>query len=376
MENRIYLDNAATTKVDDDILQEVLPYFNINYGNASGVCKESRIAKKIIDKSRCFVADLINSNEDEIYFTSGGSESDNWAIRGLAEKYPTKKHIITSKIEHKAILNVCEYMKTKGYDITYLNVDEHGFVSKTELEESIRPDTLLVSIMYANNEIGTIQDIQCLCDISHKKNVFFHTDAVQILGKIDINVKKMGIDMMSLSAHKIHGFKGVGALYINKSINIAPLIIGGEQESGKRAGTYNVAGIYSLGLACKKLTENTDEREYIRKMRDYLIDKVLTTIPSAKLTGDSKNRLINNVHFCFKNISSDAILVLLDKNNISASAGSACMSGSLEKSHVLSALGISDDYIDGNIRLTLSKYNNFEQIDIVVDRLSKIINNQ
>lgn len=372
MENRIYLDNSATTKVDDDILQEVVQYFNVNYGNASGVCKESRVVKRVIDKSRLYVAELINADEEEIYFTSGGSESDNWALRCLLQK-SDKKHIVASKIEHHAILNTCEYLQSIGYEVTYVDVDEKGYVKLDELEKAVRQDTLIVSIMLANNEIGTIQNIEKIAEIAHKKGAVFHTDAVQAIGKVDIDVKKMNIDMLSVSGHKIHAFQGIGALYINKNISITSLIYGGSQESGKRAGTYNVAGIYSLGLACKKLKNNYEEKIKIKKLRDYFIDKVLEQIDDVIITGDKKNRLINNVHFCFKNVNSDTLLILLDKGGISASIASACMSGSIQRSHVLTAIGISDDYINGNIRFSLSKYNNFEEIDTVVYELKKNI---
>ena len=248
MKKRIYLDNAATTAVDIDILESAIKYFSIDYGNPSGIYKESRVAKNAIDIARDAVAKLINSSPDEIYFSGGGSESDNWALRALLEK-SEKKHIITSKIEHQAILNTCKYLEFKGYNITYLDVDNKGFVDFDMLEKVINEDTLLVSIMSANNEVGTIQDIKRACDIAHKNGAYFHTDAVQSIGKMDIDVQDIGVDMLSISAHKIHAFKGVGALYVKKGVNISPLIYGGEQESGKRAGTQNVPGIVSLGLA-------------------------------------------------------------------------------------------------------------------------------
>ncbi|SKC54526.1 cysteine desulfurase [[Eubacterium] yurii] len=372
MKKRIYLDNAATTAVDIDILERAIKYFSIDYGNPSGIYKESRVAKNAIDIARDAVARLINSSPDEIYFSGGGSESDNWALRALLEK-SEKKHIITSKIEHQAILNTCKYLEFKGYNITYLDVDNKGFVDLDMLEKVINEDTLLVSIMSANNEVGTIQDIKRACDISHKNGAYFHTDAVQSIGKMDIDVQDIGVDMLSISAHKIHAFKSVGALYVSKNINISPLIYGGEQESGKRAGTQNVPGIVSLGLACEKVNKNYEQRQYIRKLRDYFITQVQNNISDVIVTGDMEQRLINNVHFCFKNIDSNLLITLLDMEGTSCSIGSACMSGSIEKSHVLSAMKIDDNYISGNVRFSLSKNNTTEEIDKVVQQLIKIV---
>jgi cysteine desulfurase len=373
MKKRIYLDNAATTAVDIDILESAIKYFSIDYGNPSGIYKESRVAKNAIDIARDAVAKLINSSPDEIYFSGGGSESDNWALRALLEK-SEKKHIITSKIEHQAILNTCKYLEFKGYNITYLDVDNKGFVDLDMLEKVINEDTLLVSIMSANNEVGTIQDIKRACDIAHKNGAYFHTDAVQSIGKMDIDVQDIGVDMLSISAHKIHAFKGVGALYVKKGVNISPLIYGGEQESGKRAGTQNVPGIVSLGLACEKVNKNYEQRQYIRKLRDYFITQVQNNISDVIVTGDMEQRLINNVHFCFKDIDSNLLITLLDMEGTSCSIGSACMSGSIKKSHVLSAMKIDDNYISGNVRFSLSKNNTTEEIDKVVQQLIKIVN--
>ncbi len=372
MKKRIYLDNAATTAVDIDILESAIKYFSIDYGNPSGIYKESRVAKNAIDIARDAVAKLINSSPDKIYFSGGGSESDNWALRALLEK-SEKKHIITSKIEHQAILNTCKYLEFKGYNITYLDVDNKGFVDLDMLEKVINEDTLLVSIMSANNEVGTIQDIKRACDIAHKNGAYFHTDAVQSIGKMDIDVQDIGVDMLSISAHKIHAFKGVGALYVKKGVNISPLIYGGEQESGKRAGTQNVPGIVSLGLACEKVNKNYEQRQYIRKLRDYFITQVQNNISDVIVTGDMEQRLINNVHFCFKDIDSNLLITLLDMEGTSCSIGSACMSGSIKKSHVLSAMKIDDNYISGNVRFSLSKNNTTEEIDKVVQQLRKIV---
>lgn len=371
---RIYLDNAATTQVDIDILEQTIKYFSVDYGNASGIYKESRVAKNAIDLSRDAVANLINSSPDEIYFTSGGSESDNWALRGLLDK-SDKKHIITTKIEHQAILNTCKYLENKGYNVTYLDVDNSGFVDMDMLENSIKSDTFVISIMSANNEVGTIQDIKTACEIAHRNGVYFHTDAVQSIGKLDIDVQDLGVDMLSISSHKIHGFKGVGALYVKKGVNISPLIYGGEQESGKRAGTQNVPGIVSFGLACEKVNKNYEQRQYIKDLRDYFISQVQNNITGVILTGDKNQRLINNVHFCFKDIDSSLLVTLLDMEGISCSIGSACMSGSIEKSHVLDAMKIDDNYINGNVRFSLSKNNTMEEIDEVVQQLVKIILN-
>ena len=293
MDDRIYLDNSATTRVDDDILAEIANFIQDNYANPSSIYKEARTVKNKIDIARKSVANLIGAREDEIYFTSGGTESNNWAIKGIVSKNQSKGgHIITSKIEHHAILNVCEYLKDNGYEITYLDVDEYGFVKKEELEKHIRNDTVLVSIMLANNEIGTIQPIKELCSIAHKYGAYFHTDCVQALGKMNVDVKDLDIDLMSISAHKIHALKGVGALYIKSKVSIDSIIHGGSQESGKRAGTENVLGIMSLGLACDKLIDNDYENQKIKELRDYFIDNVIEKIDRVVLAGDRESRLI------------------------------------------------------------------------------------
>lgn len=373
MNTRVYLDNSATTKVDDDIINQITDYMRFNFANPSSVYKEGRLAKSILDKSRLKLSNLINSNEDEIYFTSGGTEADNWAIKSIALKDESKKHIITTKIEHSAVLNTCEYLSSSGYEITYLDVDENGFVSKIDLEKNLRKDTALVSIMTANNEIGTIQDIKTLCEISHRYNAYFHTDAVQSLGKMDIDVKSLDVDMMSFSAHKIHALKGTGALYVKKSLNLENLIHGGSQENSKRAGTENVVGIMSFGLACEKLINNEEEKSAIKKLRDYFIKQVEKRISNVRLAGDREKRLINNVNLCFKDIDSKLLIVMLDKADISASVGSACMSGSIQSSYVIKAINMDKDYINGNIRFSLSKYNTKQEIDYTVETLEKII---
>ncbi|EHL13027.1 hypothetical protein HMPREF9629_00327 [Peptoanaerobacter stomatis] len=369
---RIYLDNAATTRVDDDILNEITKYFNVEYANPSSIYKESRTVQNAIYKARSSIAKLINASDDEIYFTSGGTESDNWAIQCV--KNENKKHIITSKIEHHAILNTCKYMKASGLNITYLDVDKSGFINPQTLEENITKDnTSIVSIMTANNEIGTIQPIKQLCKIAHQNGAYFHTDAVQAVGKLNIDVKDTNVDMMSISGHKIHALKGIGALYIKKSTHLKNLIYGGSQENYKRAGTENVPAIVSLGLACEKLISNNKEQNYIRNLRNYFIDEVLFKIDDCILTGNSDSRLINNASFCFADIDSKILIILLDKAGICASVGSACTSGSVENSHVLQAIGVDDKYINGNIRFTLSKYNTKEEIDYVVSNLAETV---
>ncbi|WP_455089545.1 cysteine desulfurase family protein [Peptoanaerobacter stomatis] len=369
---RIYLDNAATTKVDDDILNEITKYFNVEYANPSSIYKESRTVQNAIYKARSSIAKLINASDDEIYFTSGGTESDNWAIQCVQNE--NKKHIITSKIEHHAILNTCKYMKESGLNVTYLDVDKSGFINPQTLEENITKDnTSIVSIMTANNEIGTIQPIKQLCKIAHQNGAYFHTDAVQAVGKLNIDVKDTNVDMMSISGHKIHALKGIGALYIKKSTHLKNLIYGGSQENYKRAGTENVPAIVSLGLACEKLISNNKEQNYIRNLRDYFIDEVLFKIDDCILTGNSDSRLINNASFCFADIDSKILIILLDKAGICASVGSACTSGSVENSHVLQAIDVDDKYINGNIRFTLSKYNTKEEIDYVVSNLAETV---
>ncbi|MGP1567172.1 MAG: cysteine desulfurase family protein [Peptoanaerobacter stomatis] len=369
---RIYLDNAATTRVDDDILNEITKYFNVEYANPSSIYKESRTIQNAIYKARSSIAKLINASDDEIYFTSGGTESDNWAIQCVQNE--NKKHIITSKIEHHAILNTCKYMKESGLNITYLDVDKSGFINPQTLEENITKDnTSIVSIMTANNEIGTIQPIKQLCKIAHQNGAYFHTDAVQAVGKLNIDVKDTNVDMMSISGHKIHALKGIGALYIKKSTHLKNLIYGGSQENYKRAGTENVPAIVSLGLACEKLISNNKEQNYIRNLRDYFIYEVLFKIDDCILTGNSDSRLINNASFCFADIDSKILIILLDKAGICASVGSACTSGSVENSHVLQAIGVDDKYINGNIRFTLSKYNTKEEIDYVVSNLAETV---
>lgn len=363
MKNAIYLDNAATTKVDEDILDEVTSYMRDSYGNPSSIYMDGKAAKKIIESARQSVALAIGADESEIYFTSGGSEADNWILRQA--RNTEKKALVTSKIEHHAVLNTAEYLSQNGVNVTYLDVDAKGRIISDKLENAGDEDISLVSLMYANNEVGTIQDIKRLSQIAHEKGAIFHTDAVQALGKVKIDVKTDNIDALSLSGHKIHAFKGVGVLYVNKGIKISPLIFGGEQESGKRAGTENVGGIMSLGLACKKIVAEQEQKnnENIRGLRDYFIQKVLQNIDGVILTGDKTNRLCNIASFCFKDLDSSLMLILLDKEGVCVSNGSACMSGSPEPSHVLQAMGTAKEYLNGNLRFSLSKYTTKDELD-------------
>lgn len=363
MKNAIYLDNAATTKVDEDILDEVTSYMRDSYGNPSSIYMDGKAAKKIIESARQSVALAIGADESEIYFTSGGSEADNWILRQA--RNTEKKALVTSKIEHHAVLNTAEYLSQNGVNVTYLDVDAKGRIISDKLENAGDEDISLVSLMYANNEVGTIQDIKRLSQIAHEKGAIFHTDAVQALGKVKIDVKTDNIDALSLSGHKIHAFKGVGVLYVNKDIKISPLIFGGEQESGKRAGTENVGGIISLGLACKKIVAEQEQKnnENMRGLRDYFIQKVLQNIDGVILTGDKTNRLCNIASFCFKDLDSSLMLILLDKEGICVSNGSACMSGSPEPSHVLQAMGTAKEYLNGNLRFSLSKYTTKDELD-------------
>lgn len=375
MDKIIYMDHAATTPVSKEVLDEMLPYFCEYYGNPSSIYYLSNYSKIAIDKARERVAKAINADKNEIYFTAGGSESDNWAIKGIASKFGDKgRHIITSKIEHHAVLHACEYLEKKGYKITYLDVDEYGMISLEELEKSITEETILISIMFANNEIGTIEPIKEIGAIARKHNVLFHTDAVQAVGSLPIDVKEMNIDLLSMSAHKLYGPKGVGALYIKKGIKIDPLIHGGAQERNKRAGTENVAGIVGLGKAIELAYSNLEENtEKITKLRDYLIDSIQKKIPDVRLNGHPTNRLPGNVNMCFKYIEGESLLLSLDMHKIAASSGSACTSGSLDPSHVLLAIGLPHEIAHGSLRLSLGKDNTKEEIDFVVEKLATIV---
>lgn len=375
MSKLIYLDNAATTQVKEEVFQEMLPYFRINFSNPSAVYSFAQEGKKAVEKARGQAAGLIGAKQDEIYFTAGGSESDNWALKATAEAYSSKgRHIITSKIEHHAILHTCEYLEKKGYEITYLDVDEDGKIKLEELKSAIRKDTILISIMAANNEIGTIEPLEAIGKIAHENGILFHTDAVQAYGHIPIDVDKMHIDMLSASGHKLGGPKGIGLLYIRTGVKIGSFIHGGAQERSRRAGTHNTPGIVGIGKAAELAGRNIEEvSQYEIKLRDHLIERVLKEIPYSRLNGHRTDRLPGNANFCFRFIEGESMLILLDQLGICASSGSACTSGSLDPSHVLLAIGLPHEIAHGSLRISLSEETTTEDIDFVVDELKKIV---
>lgn len=371
----IYLDNAATTKVNKKVLESMMPYFSEIYCNPSAAYSFATKGRIAIEEARNHAAKLIGASDMEIYFTSGGSESDNWAIKAVAESFSDKgKHIITTKIEHHAVLHTCEYLERHGFDITYLNVDSDGKVRLDELKKSIREDTILISVMTANNEIGTIQPVAEIGKIAHEKGILFHTDAVQAYGHIPINVDEMNIDLLSASGHKFNGPKGVGIMYIRKGVKIRSFIHGGSQERGRRAGTYNVPGIAGLGTAAKLAMENMAKcAEKEKELRDYFIDRISAEIPYTVLNGHREDRLPNNINFCFRFVEGESVLIMLDQAGICASSGSACTSGAIDPSHVLRAIGLSDEIAHESLRLTLSYENTKEEIDTVVGELKRIV---
>lgn len=376
MSKLIYLDNAATTRVYPEVLDAMLPYFTEYYGNPSSIYSFAGEANKAVAEARETLADLIHAKTEEVYFTGGGSESDNWALKAAAEAYQDKgRHIITTKIEHHAVLHTCEYLEKKGYEVSYINVDEFGNVKLDELEKAIRPDTILISVMTANNEIGTIQPVEEIGRIARKHGVLFHTDAVQAFGHIELDVDKMNIDMLSASGHKINGPKGIGLMYIRRGVKIRSFIHGGAQERARRAGTHNVPGIVGFAKAAELAKESMDDRiAYETGLRDYLIDRTLREIPYSRLNGDRKKRLPNNANFCFRYIEGESLLILLDQKGICGSSGSACTSGSLDPSHVLLAIGLPHETAHGSLRLTLSEKTTKEDIDYTVDALKEIVN--
>lgn len=375
MEKVIYLDNAATTRVYPEVLEAMTPFFTEHYANPAAFYSFAGPTQKAVHEARSHVADLIGAKHEEIYFTGGGSESDNWAIKATAEAYKNKgKHIITSTIEHHAVLHTCQWLEKNGFEVTYVNVDKDGVIKLDELEAAIRPDTILISVMAANNEIGTIQPLKEIGEIAHRHGVLFHTDAVQAFAHIPLNVDEMHIDMLSASGHKIHGPKGIGVMYIRKGVKILSFIHGGAQERRRRAGTHNVPGIVGMGKAVEIAAVNMEKQgQEIAKMRDYLIERVLEKIPYARLNGHKTNRLPNNANFCFKFIEGEGMLILLDQAGIYASSGSACTSGSLDPSHVLLAIGLPHEIAHGSLRLTLSEETTKEDIDYTVDKLAEII---
>lgn len=371
----IYLDNAATTKVADSVVDAMLPYFKEYYGNASSIYQLGAKSKEALDESREYIAGTLGAKTNEIYFTAGGSESDNWAIKATADAYAQKgKHIITSAIEHHAVLHTCEYLEKHGYEVTYVGVDENGVIKLDELKAAIRPDTILISVMFANNEIGTIQPIKEIGEIAKEHDILFHTDAVQAYAQVPINVDEMHIDMLSASGHKLNGPKGIGFLYIRKGIKIRSFVHGGQQERGRRAGTENIPGIVGLAAAAKRSFSMLEEKMKKEiELRDYLISRIEAEIPYCRLNGDRKKRLPNNVNFSFQFIEGESMLILLDSKGIAASSGSACTSGSLDPSHVLLAIGLPHEIAHGSLRLTMSEENTKEEMDYVIEQLTAIL---
>ena len=370
----VYVDNAATTQVDPDVAEKVIPCFTSVFGNASSIHTAGRKAKELLDTAREQVANALGAEPGEIYFTAGGSESDNWAIKGVAHKFAKKgKHLITTAIEHHAVLHSMKSLEKEGFEVTYLPVDSEGFVTAEQVEKAIRPDTILVSVMFANNEIGSVEPIAEIGDVCKKHGVLFHTDAVQAVAHSKIDVKAMNIDMLSLSGHKFNAPKGVGALYIRKGITIPNLIDGGQQERGKRAGTENIPAIVGMGYAIEVATRELDERmSRVRKMRDRLRDELMRRIPYAKLN-TPENSLPGTLNISFQYIEGESILLMLDMNGICASSGSACTSGSLDPSHVLLAIGLPHEIAHGSVRMSIDHNNTEEEIDHIIDTLPKII---
>lgn len=375
MSKLIYMDNAATTAVKPEVFEKMKPYFMENYSNPSSVYSFAGEAKKAVDDARDIIAGALNAKAAEIYFTGGGSEADNWAIKATAEAYKNKgKHIITSAIEHHAVLHTCGWLERHGYEVTYLPVDENGTVSPEKVEEAIRPDTILISIMFANNEIGTIEPIKEIGEIAEKHGVLFHTDAVQAFGHVPIDVQEMHIDMLSASGHKFHGPKGIGFMYMRNGLKLGSFIHGGAQERSRRAGTHNVPGIVGMGeaarIAMEQLEANVAKET---EVRDYLIARVEKEIPYIKVNGHRENRLPNNINICFRFIEGESLLIMLDQKGICASSGSACTSGSLDPSHVLLAIGLPHEIAHGSLRLTISEDTTKEDADFVVDNLKSIV---
>ena len=371
----VYMDYSATTYVKPEVLEEMLPYFTEKFGNPSSFYGISRVTKMAIDKAREQVAKTLNCLPDEVYFTGGGSEADNWAIKGIASAHKNKgNHIITTKVEHHAVLHTCAYLEKNGFDVTYLDVDEEGFIRLEDLKNAITDKTILVSIMFANNEIGTIQPIKEIGEICREKKVFFHTDAVQAIGNVPVDVKEMNIDMLSLAGHKIYGPKGIGVLYIKKGIKIDNLIHGGAQEKNRRAGTENIASIVGIGKALELATHNLEEHmEKMTILRDKLMDGLLK-VPYTRLNGPKGDkRLPGNVNICFSFIEGESILLSLDFKGVCASSGSACTSGSLDPSHVLLAIGLPHEIAHGSLRLTMGEESTEEDVDYVLDVVPPII---
>lgn len=376
MGKMIYLDNAATTPTKPEVVEAMLPYFTENFGNPSSVYEFAAKNKAVVTHARETIAEALGTNAADIYFTAGGSEADNWAIKATAEAYKAKgNHIITSKIEHHAVLHTCEWLERNGFEVTYLDVDEHGCVKLDELKKAIRPTTILITIMFANNEIGTIQPVAEIGKIAKENGILFHTDAVQAFGQIAINVDELNIDMLSASGHKLNGPKGIGFLYIRKGLKLRSFVHGGAQERHRRAGTENVPGIVGFGKAVEIAMATLEERQKKEiQLRDYLIERVLAEVPYTRLNGDRRNRLPNNANFSFQFIEGESLLIMLDMEGICGSSGSACTSGSLDPSHVLLAIGLPHEIAHGSLRLTLSETNTKEEMDYVVEKIKEIVN--
>ena len=369
----IYLDNAASTKIHDDVLDSMIPYLKDQYGNPSSIHRYGRLARKAIEKARKQIAFLINADPSEILITSGGTESNNTALNGITMKKPSS-HILTSSIEHDAILEPCKKLSKNGFDIDYVSVDNFGMVDPEDIKNKITEKTSLVSIMFGNNEVGTIQPISEIAKICNSHNVLFHTDAVQAIGKIPINVKELGIDLLSISSHKLYGPKGIGALYIKNGIDIDPVILGGGQEDGLRSGTENVANIVGFGKACEIAKDRLDENiSHMDKLRNFLIEKIHNEIPKVTLNGHPQSRLVNNAHFTFLGINGEDLIIKLDEYGIAASTGSACSVNTQKSSHVLESMGFSLEQITGSLRLTVGIFNDEKEIETTVDILKKII---
>lgn len=375
MDKKIYLDNAATTATRTEVVEAMLPYFTERFGNPSSVYEFASQNKTTINEARDIIADSLGANSADIYFTAGGTESDNWAIKATADAYKEKgNHIITSKIEHHAVLHTCEYLEKNGFEVSYIDVDENGIIKLGELEKAIRPTTILITVMFANNEIGTIQPIKEIGEIAKANKVLFHTDAVQAYTQLDINVNDLNIDMLSASAHKINGPKGIGFLYIKKGLKLRSYVHGGGQERSRRAGTENVPAIVGFAKAVEIAQETMKQRvEKELELRDYLINHMLESVPYARLNGDRTRRLPNNVNISFQFIEGESLLIMLDMKNICASSGSACTSGSLDPSHVLLAIGLPHEIAHGSLRLTLNEYTTKEELDYVVENTKVIV---
>lgn len=375
MEN-VYFDNSATTRIDEEVLREMMPFFKENYGNASSIYKLGRTSKKAIEESREKIAKAINANPEDIYFTAGGSESDNTIIKGIAHFNKNKgNHIVTSKIEHPAVLETCKQLEQEGFEVTYINVNNNGIIDLEELKKSITENTILISIMFANNEIGTIQPIKEIGEIARKHKIVFHTDAVQAIGSAPIDVKKLNIDSLSMSAHKFYGPKGIGALYVKNGIKFRKLIAGGHQEKDKRAGTENVAGIVGMGKAIEIATNNIEKHnEIIQRLRDYYISEIRENIPNIKINGDLEKRLPGNANISFESIKGDSLLFNLDLKGICASSGSACTSGSIDPSHVLKAIKTPENFLNNSLRISIGKYNTKEEVDYLIKSLIEVVN--